>query len=105
MCFLTLIFFFHSSLNLQLYLLIRKLVQKMNSNRFISRLMDQNLIHIIRISALTFISSIGTLDLIYNSMRFLGILKGFCRNFDTDYYIIMNILPRFCVHLFIKVKG
>ena len=57
----------------------------MNSNRFISHLMDQSLIRIIRISALTFISSTGTFHLIslYNSMRFLGIMncKGFCRNF------------------------
>ena len=54
-CFLTLNFFFHRSLNLKLHLLFGKLVQKMNSNRFISRLVDQNPIHIIRISALTFI--------------------------------------------------
>ena len=41
------------------------LVRKMNSNRFISLLMDQKLILIIRISALTFLSSTGTFDLIF----------------------------------------
>ena len=45
----------------KLDLFIGKLVRKMNSNRFLSRLMDQNLIRIINISTLTFMPSIGTL--------------------------------------------
>ena len=61
----------------------------MNSNRFLSHLMDQSLIRIIRISALTFISSTGTFDLIslYNSMRFLGIMN--CR----------GVLPELCIDI------
>ena len=61
----------------------------MNSNRFISHLMDQSLIRIIRISALTFISSTGTFDLIslYNSMRFLGIMN--CK----------GVLPELCIDI------
>ena len=49
----------------------RKLVRKMNSNRFISRLVDQNLICIIKISALTFMPSTGTFDLIFYNCDFL----------------------------------
>ena len=45
----------------KLDLFIGKLVRKMNSNRFLSRLMDQNLIRISKISTLTFMPSIGTL--------------------------------------------
>ena len=61
----------------------------MNSNRFLSHLMDQSLIRIIRISALTFISSTGTFDLIYlyNSMRFLGIMN--CK----------GVLPELCIDI------
>ena len=61
----------------------------MNSNRFISHLMDQSLIRIIRISALTFISSTGTFDLIslYNSIRFLGIMN--CK----------GVLPELCIDI------
>ena len=61
----------------------------MNSNRFISHLMDQSLIRIIRISALTFISSTRTFDLIslYNSMRFLGIMN--CK----------GVLPELCIDI------
>ena len=51
----------------------------------LARLMDQKLIRIIRISTLTFISSIGTFDLIFfiTLCDFLEfwIAKGFCRNF------------------------
>ena len=39
-------------------------MRKMNSNSFISCLMDHNLICIIKISALTFMPSTGTFDLI-----------------------------------------
>ena len=42
-----------------------KLVQKMNSNRHIFRLVDKSLIRIIKISALNFIPSTGTFDLIF----------------------------------------
>ena len=61
----------------------------MNSNTFISHLMDQSLIRIIRISVLTFISSTGTFDLIslYNSMRFLGIMN--CK----------GVLPELCIDI------
>ena len=66
----------------------------MNSNRFISHLMDQSLIRIIRISALTFISSTGTFDLIslYNSMRFLGIMN--CKGVLLELCIDIDI---FCL--------
>ena len=47
----------------KLRLLIGKLLRKVNSNRLISRLMVQKLIRIIRISALTLMSSTGTFDL------------------------------------------
>ena len=63
MCFLTFNFFYRS-LNVKLRLLIGKLVRKVNSSRFISCLMDQKLIRIIRIIALTFMSSAVTFDLI-----------------------------------------
>ena len=59
----------------------------MNSNRFISRLMDQNLIRIIRIWALTFVIYWDIcLDFFYNSMRFLGVLnyEGALRELCAD---------------------
>ena len=46
MCCLTFKCFFNQSLNLYLHLLIGKLERKMNSNRSISHVMDQKLIHI-----------------------------------------------------------
>ena len=52
-------------LNLWFRLLIGKLVRKINSNRFISCLMDQKVMRIIRTSALTFMSYTGTFDLIF----------------------------------------
>ena len=67
----------------------------------------QKLIRIIRISALTFMSSTGTFDLIfYNCLRFLrilnweGVLPKFC--IDIDVFLFMNILLRFCMQLFIR---
>ena len=60
-CHVTMFFF----IDLLIISYVFLLVPKMNSNRFISRLMDQKLILIIRISALTFLSSTGTFDLIF----------------------------------------
>ena len=76
-------FLFYRSLNLYLSLLIGK----MNSNRFISRLMDQKRIGVIRISASTFISSTaGTSDLIF---LYLYVISW---NFE-----LRRVLPEFCI--------
>ena len=76
-------FLFYRSLNLYLSLPIGK----MNSNRFISRLMDQKRIGGIRISALTFISSTaGTSDLIF---LYLYVISW---NFE-----LRRVLPEFCI--------
>ena len=67
----------------------------MNSDRFISRLMDQTLIRIIKISTLKFMPSTGTFDLILYSLTwFIGIMNGegpgFCRKscIDMDVYFL-----------------
>ena len=77
---------FYRSLNVKLRLLIGKLVGKMNSNRFISCLVDQKLIRIIRISALTFMSSTVSFDLIF---------------FITLCYFLNceEVLPEFCIDI------
>ena len=77
---------FYRSLNVNLRLLIGKLVRKMNSNRFISCLVDQKLIRIIRISALTFMSSTVSFDLIF---------------FITLCYFLNceEVLPEFCIDI------
>ena len=78
--------FFYRSLNVKLRLLIGKLVGKTNGSRFISCFMDQKLIRIIRISALTFMSSTGTFDLIF---------------FITLCYFLKceGVLPEFCIDI------
>ena len=61
----------------------------MNSNRFISRLMHQNFIGIIKVSALTFMPSTRTLDLIF--------YKSTCFFFE-----ILNcegVLPEICIDM------
>ena len=74
---------------------------------YLARLMDQKLIHIIRISALTFMSSTGTFDLIFFitlcdflefwiAKGFAGILYWYWR------FLFMNSLLKFCVQLFIR---
>ena len=60
----------------------------MNSNRFISRLMHQNFIAIIKVSALTFMPSTRTFDLIfYKSTCFFEILN--CE----------GVLPEICIDM------
>ena len=65
----------------------------MNSNRFISRLMDQTLSALLMISTLKFMPSTGEFDLIlYSFTWFIGILNGegpgFCQKFDMDVYFL-----------------
>ena len=94
---------FYRSLNVKLRLLVGKLVRKMNSNRFISRPMDQKLIRIIRISALTFMSSTVSFYFIffYNSMLFLELRGGFAGILYWYWrFLFMSILLKFCVQLF-----
>ena len=57
----------------------------MNSNRFISCLVDQKLIRIIRISALTFMSSTVSFDLIF----FITLV---CYFLNCE-----EVLPEFCI--------
>ena len=77
---------FYRSLNVKLRLLIGKLVRKMNGSRFISFLMDQKLIRMIRIIALTFMSSTVSFDLIF---------------FITSCYFLNceEVLPEFCIDI------
>ena len=86
MCFLT-FYVFYRSLNFKLRLLIGKLVRKVNRSRFISCLMDQKLIRIIRISALTFMSSAVTFDLIFLTLCYFlnyeEVLPEFCIDIDV----------------------
>ena len=68
----------------------------MNSNRFISRLMDQNLIRIIKISTLTFMPSNGTLT------WFFITLFGFCRKFVNMDVIFLWIFTEVLWVVFIR---
>ena len=70
--------FFLWNFFLSLSFLIGNLVRKMNSNRFISRLVDQNPVSgvLLKSAHLTFMPSTETFDLIFhNYTLFLGILN------------------------------
>ena len=79
----------------------REIVRKVNSNRFISRLMEQNRIRIDNISALTFMPSTGLLNWFFITVcDFLEfwILKGLSGNsYLYGRFLFMNTLLKFCM--------